>query len=200
MEHPLSVLAAATALAAAAALGMVGAASAPAPQPDSAPGEGKSVPAQAGDDDHRPIVRLRVRNLFKPEDTLFPQIMEGRLITDLADMETFRTVGFDSKGDDLLTLSIRHLDLATGQVYRSTRDAESGSTPTSEDRLTVSMDLEIRLEDASGKEIYTGKLTAQGSQVIEISLDHTLGLARQEMIDRAAQKLERLIRKRLKSS
>ena len=40
----------------------------------------------------------------------------------------------------------------------------------------------------------------EGVLLTDAELDHTLGLARQEMIDRAAQKLERLIRKRLKKS
>lgn len=166
-----------------------------------APPAGAAPPANAlADDDSRPIIRLRVKNEFRPGDTTLAEIVEGRLITDLADMETFRTVGPEKPGTLLLTCTIRSLIVATADYNKPTRDAESSSSapPTTQSRLTVSMDLECVLEDVSGKEIYRGKISADGGRDADTSIDSTIALARQDMIDRAAQRLERLLRKRLK--
>lgn len=167
--------------------------------PDGAADKGAGgQPSAVVDADPRPIIRLRVKNEFKPEDTIFPQVMEGRLISDLADMETFRTVADDRDGAFLLTCVIRDLTVTTGEYYRTSRDADSGGTPSVQNQVTVSMDLELHLEDTTGTEVYTGKLNSQASRDLEISLETTIQFMRQELVDRAAQRLEKILRKRLK--
>jgi hypothetical protein len=61
------------------------------------------------------------------------------------------------------------------------------------------MDITFTLEDSQGKLVHQGKLNADASREFEISFEHTSGLLKEEMIDRAAQRLERLVRKKIKS-
>ena len=60
------------------------------------------------------------------------------------------------------------------------------------------MDLTFTLEDRDGKLIHDGKLSSSASREIEISNEHTANLLKEEMIDRAAQRLERIVRKKIK--
>ena len=155
-----------------------------------------TVPGNTGD--ARPVVRLMVKNSFKPEDKIFPQVVEGRLISDLADMETFKTTG--EGGDYLLLATIRNVTLETGITYENSRDADASDQPKSKEMVTVTMDMALSLQslkDASARELYTGKLSVSASRELEVSLERTNELLTQELIDRAAQKLERTLRKNL---
>lgn len=146
--------------------------------------------------DPRPIVRLTVKNASNPEDKIFPQVVEGRLLSDLADMETFRMVEAGEPGGYLLACTIRTLDLATGTNYIVSPDAESDGRPQARDQVTVTMTLDYVLKDAV-KEIHHGNLSVQASRDFEISTDHTVSLLTQELVDRAAQRIERMIRKKI---
>lgn len=149
--------------------------------------------------DPRPLVRLTVRNDFKPEDKLFPQLVEGRLVADLADMETFRTAGRDAPDADYaLNVSIRNISYNASTVYSSSKDADASSTPQSSDQAVLAVDLYLTLEDRQGKMVYDGKLTTSASREIEKSTEYTANLLKEEMIDRAAQRIERLVRKKLR--
>lgn len=149
--------------------------------------------------DARPLVRLIVRNDFRPEDTLFPQLVEGRLVSDLADMETFRTEAHDAANADyVLTCVIRNVSYDTSTIYKTSRDADAPSSPQPSDQVVLTMDLIFTLADRQGKIVHEGKLSADASREFEISSEHTSGLLKEEMIDRAAQRIERLIRKKLK--
>src|SRR5262245_47401488 len=79
-----------------------------------------AAPAEAHD--ARPGGPLQVLRTTKSADRVFPQVLEGRLISDLADMETFRTVGVDAPGDYLLTVTIRAVNVSQGTSMRETRD------------------------------------------------------------------------------
>src|SRR5262245_36091169 len=167
-----------------------GAPAAPAPEPES--------PAPK---DSRPLVRLVVRNDFRPEDKLFPQLVEGRLVADLADMETFRTAGHDAKDADyVLNLSIRDITYNASTVYTTSKDADASSTPQSSDQVLLSVDFTYTLDDRQGKTVREGKLSTSASREMEKSTEYTGNLLKEEMIDRAAQRLERLVRKNLKNA
>src|SRR5882672_11292271 len=118
----------------------------PAPAPaETAPAVASPTPAP---NDPRPLVRLLVRNDFRPEDKLFPQLVEGRLVSDLADMETFRTTGHDAPGADYaLTVVIRNVVYDASTVYQTSRDADAPSTPQPKDQVSLTMDVSITLED-----------------------------------------------------
>src|SRR5712691_1677999 len=122
---------------------------------------------QVPEKDPRPVVRLTVKNVFNPEDKIFPQIVEGRLISDLADMETFRMVGTSSEGDYALTCTIRTLNLNAGTYYTESRDAESSGRPEGHDQVSATMDLDLLLKSGE-KEIYQGSLSVQASRDYEI--------------------------------
>lgn len=150
--------------------------------------------------DPRPLVRLIVRNDFKPEDKLFPQLVEGRLVADLADMETFRTAGHDAPNADyVLTCSIRDIAYNASTVYTTTKDADSSGRAEPSDQVLLSMDLTFTLEDREGKLVHSGKLSSSASHEMEKSAEYTANILKQEMIDRAAQRLERIIRKKIRS-
>jgi hypothetical protein len=148
--------------------------------------------------DGRPIVRLRVRNRYNPEEVVLAQVVEGRLIASLADMETFRMVSADRKGDYLLDCAITDLYIAADDSFVVSRDAESSGRATPRNQLTISMELTLRLEDAASREVYAGKLATQASREIAISIESTAEAARTEAIDRAAVRLEKILRKQLK--
>ena len=78
------------------------------------------------------------------------------------------------------------------------RDADTSGSPQPSNLASLSMDITFTLEDREGKLVHQGKLTADASREFEISLEHTSGLLKEEMIDRTAQRLERLVRKKLK--
>lgn len=164
-------------------------------QPPPASAEGTPDPGEAAADS-RPVVRLAVKNAFNPEDKIFPQVVEGRLISDLGDMETFRMVGVGAPGDYVLTCTIRALDLESGMAYTVSPDAESNGTPQGRERVTVTMDLDLELADEV-KKIHRGGLSVQASREFEISPHHTVSLLSQELIDRAAQRIEKMLRKKL---
>src|SRR5436309_2775418 len=122
-----------------------------------------------GQKDPRPLIGLTVKNEFRPEDRIFAQLVEGRLVSDLADMETFRTTGGESRaGDFVLTCTIRNVTYDASTVYTQSRDADAPSTPQPKDQVTLSMDLTLRLEDRAGKEFYSGKLSVQANREFEI--------------------------------
>jgi hypothetical protein len=158
----------------------------------------KGAAREAGARDTRPIIRLEVKNEYKPEDKILPQVMEGRLVADLADMETFRTVGTDAEASHVLTCVIRDLTFSSGEYYRTSRDADSGGEPSVHNQVTVSLDLDIHLCDKAGKEIFTTRIKSEASRDVEISLESTMERMRQELIDRAAQRIEKVLRKRMK--
>ena len=148
--------------------------------------------------DPRPVVRLGVVSALHTEDKVFAQVMEGRLVTDLADMETFRTVAADHPGDLRLTCTIRALSVNRGSSIQDIRDAESDGSPRTKEMISASMDLEVVLEDSSGTERLRQKLNVQASHEIDISNERTAELVTQELIDRTAQKIEKLLRKRVR--
>src|SRR5262249_32250285 len=126
--------------------------------------EPAAVPPADAPRDPRPVIRLRVKNEYQRDDLLLAQIVEGRLVTDLADMETFRTVTPESPGDYLLTCSIRSLNVSAGDYAGSLHEAQAGPTPRATTRISLSMDLDLVLENAAGKEVYRGKLAADGGR------------------------------------
>ena len=79
--------------------------------PTTTPSPVSASPAAAAPSDPRPVIRLGVVSALRTEDKVFAQVMEGRLVTDLADMETFRTVASDHPGDLRLTCTIRALSI-----------------------------------------------------------------------------------------
>lgn len=144
-------------------------------------------------------MRLIVRNDYKPEDKFFAQLVEGRLVSDLADMETFRTGARDvADADYILNISIRNISYNASTVYSTSKDADAGSSPQATDQALLSVDLYYTLEDRQGKMVQEAKLTTSASHEIEISSEHTANILKEEMIDRAAQRLERVIRKKIK--
>lgn len=151
--------------------------------------------------DPRPVVRLQVRSDVRKENTLFPQLVEGRLISDLADMETFRTVGPDLDGQFRLECTIREFQASQGTSYQdNTRDAESDGRATTKDTISVAMSIEIVLTDAAGSERLRKLLTTDATREIERSADKTMEYVIQDAIDRAAQKIEKLLRKKVRIS
>ena len=167
----------------------------PAPSGPPPATEAAGAPAK----DPRPLVRLIVRNDFKPEDKFFAQLVEGRLVSDLADMETFRTGARDvADADYILNISIRDISYNASTVYSTSKDADAGSSPQATDQALLSVDLYYTLEDRQGKMVQEAKLTTSASHEIEISSEHTANILKEEMIDRAAQRLERVIRKKIK--
>src|SRR5262245_21560008 len=174
---------------------------APVPGSASAPSGAAAEPAteSAAPADPRPLVRLIVRNEFRPEDQLFPQLVEGRLVADLADMETFRTAGPSAKDADyVLTCIIKSLVYNASTVYNTSRDADSTGGAQATDTALLTMDMAFTLQDAEGKTVHDGKLSVDASHEIEKSSEYTATVLKQEMIDRTAQRLERIIRKKLK--
>ena len=176
----------------------------PAPAPADTPAAPSAAPAPPpaapeAAKDPRPLVRLIVRNDFKPQDKLFPQLVEGRLVADLADMETFRTAAHDATNADyVLTCAIKDVTYNASTIYTTSKDADASGQPQPSDQVLLSMDLTFTLEDRDGKLVHEGKLSSSASREIEISNEHTANLLKEEMIDRAAQRLERIVRKKIK--
>jgi hypothetical protein len=169
------------------------------PPPADAPAAAPPAAESPAVKDSRPLVRLTVRNDFRPEDKFFPQLVEGRLVADLADMETFRTAGRDAKDVDYaLNIFIRDIAYNTSTVYTTSKDADASSSPEASNQVLLSVDLYYTLEDRQGKLVHEGKLSTSASHEIEKSSEYTSNLLKQEMIDRAAQRIERLVRKKIK--
>jgi hypothetical protein len=148
--------------------------------------------------DRRPVVRLRVLDAAHPEDAPSAQIVEGRLIGALADTEAFRTVAPDKKGDFLLVATIREIRASAADYVNPGFDTMGGPRGTVQKRLIGSLEMDIRLEDGARKEIYTGRISSQASREIEAGADTALELVKEEMFDRAARQIEKIVRKRLR--
>src|SRR5262249_16225277 len=120
--------------------------------------------------------------------------------SDLADMERFRTVGPDAPGDYALTVTIRAMNVNQGTSMKETRDAEHSDQYSLQDTISVTLDMNLTLEDPAGKAAFPPRLTVDASRETEISIEHTASLLNEELIDRAAQRIERLLRKKLPRS
>ena len=155
------------------------------------PAAGGQAPAAV---DRRPVVRLRVLNAAHPEDVISAQVLEGRLIGALADTEMFRTVAQDKKGDFLLIAAIRGIQANTADYVNPGMDAMGGARGTVQKHLIGSLEMDLRLEDGAGKEIYSGRVSSQASREIEAGLESV----KEEMFDRAARQIEKIVRKRLR--
>ena len=160
-------------------------------------GRGGEAPQAPPAADPRHLVLLKVKNAFKPEDKIFGQVVEGRLISDLADMETFRMTGQAEAPDYTLLATIRNLVLTTGITYEPSRDADASEQTKEKDMVSVTMDMDLLVQDRQSKQIYAGKLSVGATRELEISLERTNELLTQELVDRAAQKVERTLRKKL---
>ena len=128
---------------------------------------------------------------------MFAQVVEGRLIADLADMETFRMVGPSGEGDYHLTAAITNIVTNTGTTYSLSRDAEGDGRPRGQNQVSVTLDVDLDLADRGGKEVYHGTMSVAASRELEISVEHASDLLTQELIDRAAQRIERVLRKKI---
>ena len=159
------------------------------------PAAGGQAPAAV---DRRPVVRLRVLNAAHPEDVISAQVLEGRLIGALADTEMFRTVAQDKKGDFLLIAAIRGIQANTADYVNPGMDAMGGARGTVQKHLIGSLEMDLRLEDGAGKEIYSGRVSSQASREIEAGAEAALESVKEEMFDRAARQIEKIVRKRLR--
>lgn len=165
--------------------------------PEGGPAQAPPAAGAPAGNDPRPVVRISVTSSIKKGDRVFPQVVEGRLVSDLADMETFRSVGPDQPGDYLMAVSILALDLEQGGSYDNPRDAESNGQLIMKDTLNARMTLSFVVEDGAGRKVLEQKLSVDASREMEGSAEHTVDSMSQELIDRAAVKIERLLRKKL---